>query len=56
MASGRLLTADCECEQLREVSHIDFVHERRYMDVGGWGGELAPVTFLGEKSRKISIV
>ena len=28
------------------------------MDVGGWvgGGGLAPVTFLGEKSWKISIV
>ena len=29
------------------------------MDIGGWvggGGGLAPVTFLSEKSRKISIV
>ena len=23
---------------LREASHIDFVHEKRHMDVGGWGG------------------
>ena len=38
----------------REASHIDFVHEKRHMDVGGGG--LAPVTFLGEKSWKISIV
>ena len=21
-----------------EASHIDFVHEKRHMDVGGWGG------------------
>ena len=41
----------------REASHIDFVHEKRHMDVGGGGGGgLAPVTFLGEKSWKISIV
>ena len=37
---------------LREASHIDFVHEKRHMDVGG----LLPVTFLGEKMGKISIV
>ena len=37
---------------LREASHIDFVHDKRHMDVGG----LVPVTFLGEKSWKISIV
>ena len=36
---------------LREASHIDFVHEKRHMDVGGWGG-LAPVTFLGENHGK----
>ena len=42
--------------ELREASHIGFVHEKRHMDVGGWGGGLAPVTFLGEKSWKISIV
>ena len=23
---------------LREASHIDFVHEKRLMDVGWWGG------------------
>ena len=34
---------------LREASHIDFVHEKRHMDVGRWGGGLAPVTFLGKK-------
>ena len=35
----------------------DFVHKKRHMDFGGWGGGgLAPVTFLGEKSWKISIV
>ena len=40
-----------------EASHIDFVHEKRHMDVGGGGsrgvgggGGLAPVTFLSEKS------
>ena len=22
----------------REASHIDFVHEKRHMDVGGWRG------------------
>ena len=37
-------------ERLREASHIDFVHEKRHMDVGGGGGGVAPVTFLGEKS------
>ena len=38
-------------ERLREASHIDFAHEKRHMDVGGWRvGGLAPVTFLGEKS------
>ena len=37
----------------RKASHIDFVHKKRHMDMlGGWG--LAPVTFLGEKSREIS--
>ena len=40
---------------VREASHIDFVHEKRHMHVGGVG-RLAPVTFLGEKSWKISIV
>ena len=25
---------------LREASHIDFVDEKRHMDVGGGGGEL----------------
>ena len=40
--------------KFREASHIDFVHEKRHMDVGG--GELAPVTFLSEKSWKILIV
>ena len=41
-----------------EASDIDFVHEKRHMDVGGEGGgqRVAPVTFLGEKSWKISIV
>ena len=39
----------------REASHIDFVHEKRHMDVGGGKG-LAPVTFLREKLWKISIV
>ena len=39
--------------KFREASHIDFVYEKRHMDVGGGG--LAPVTFL-EKSWKISIV
>ena len=43
------------CMILREASHIDFVHEKRHMDVGGGGG-VAPVTFLGEKLGKISIV
>ena len=51
---GCRLTA--ESLLIREASHIDFVHEKRHMDVGGWGGGLAPVTFLGEKSWKISIV
>ena len=32
-------TASLSCSQLREASHIDFVHEKRHMDVGGWGGE-----------------
>ena len=45
---------------VKEASHIDFVHEKRHMDVGGGGGGvrwgLAPVAFLGEKSWKISIV
>ena len=38
--------------------YIDFVHEKRHMDVEGrWGEEeLATVTFLGEKSWKISTV
>ena len=40
----------------REASHIDFVHEKRHMHVGGGGGGVAPVTFLVEKSWKISIV
>ena len=40
---------------VREESHIDFVHEKRHMDVGG-GERVAPVTFLGEKSWKILIV
>ena len=40
---------------LREASHIDFVREKRHMDVGGWGGG-AHVTFLGKKSLKILIV
>ena len=31
-------------------SHIEFVHEKRHMDIEGGG--LAPVTFLGEKSWK----
>ena len=35
--------------------HIDFVHKKGHID-GVGGGGLAPVTFLGEKSRKISIV
>ena len=36
---------------------MDFVHEKRHMDVGGrGGGELALATFLGEKSWKISTV
>ena len=34
---------------IREAKHIDFVRERRHMDVCGRGGGLAPVTFLGEK-------
>ena len=34
---------------MREASHINFVRERRHMDVCGRGGGLAPVTFLGEK-------
>ena len=36
-----------------KASHIDFVHDKRHMDVGGggWGG-LAPVMLLGEKSCK----
>ena len=40
---------------LGEASHIDFVHEKRHMDVGGGGGVggLAPVTFLGEKPWKV---
>ena len=25
-------------QNIREASHIDFVHEKRHMDVGGWGG------------------
>ena len=42
---------------LREALHIDFVHEKRHMDVGWWGGGgVALVMFLGEKSQKISIV
>ena len=40
---------------LKEASHIDFVHEKRHMDVG-WLGGGALVMFLGEKSQKISIV
>ena len=36
----------------REASHIDFIHEKSHLDVGG----LAPATFLVEKSWKISIV
>ena len=36
-----------------EASHIDFVHAKRHMDVGGWGWRL--LTFLGEKSWKISM-
>ena len=40
---------------VREVSNIDFVHEKRHMDIGrGWEG-LAPVTFVSEKSWKMSI-
>ena len=34
---------------VREASHIDFVHEKRHMDVGGRGGGLA----LGRFSVKI---
>ena len=37
---------------LREASHINFVDEKRHMDVGGGGGGLAPVTFLGENHGK----
>ena len=36
----------------REASHIDFVHEKRYIDVEGGGGGLAPVTFFGEDHGK----
>ena len=36
---------------LREASHIDFVHEKRHMDVGGWGVG-TPVTFLDENHGK----
>ena len=36
----------------REASNIEFVHEKRHMDVGGWGRGFAPVTFLGEKRGK----
>ena len=46
-------------QPLGEASHIDNVHEKRHLDVGGGGGGggggLAPVTILGEKSWKISI-
>ena len=28
----------CVAFLIREASHIDFVHEKRHMDVGGWGG------------------
>ena len=43
--------------ELREASHIDFVHEKRHMDVRGvGGGVLALVTFLGEKSWEILTV
>ena len=39
------------CVTVREASHIDFVHQKCHMNVGGGGGGgLAPVTFLGEKS------
>ena len=46
------------CCCIRKASHIDFAHEKRHMDVGGGGDGrgLAPVTFLDEKSWKISIV
>ena len=39
---------------LREASHIDFVHEKRHMDVGGGGGGGCDIS--REKSWKISIV
>ena len=26
------------CLSFREASHLDFVHEKRHMDVGGGGG------------------
>ena len=41
---------------VREVSNVDFVHEKRHMDIGRGWGELALVTFVGEKSWKMSIV
>ena len=37
------------------ASHIDFVHEKRYMDVGNGGGG-GGGTFLSQKSWKFSIV
>ena len=42
-------------QKVREASNIDFVHEKRHMDVWRWG-ELALVMFLGGKSWKISKV
>ena len=38
----RRLKLPYNTRNVREASHIDFVHEKRHMDVGGWGG-LAPV-------------
>ena len=39
---------------LREASHIDFVHEKRHMDVGGWGVGACDVSLW--KSWRILIV
>ena len=32
ISSSRLISVS-----FREASHIDFVHKKRHMDVGGWG-------------------
>ena len=39
----------CSTLNILGASHIDFVHEKPRMDVGGGGGGV-PVTFLGRNS------